>query len=162
MPPPEGQFFNVHFSRRDRSEVKADGEERKTKRRNVAARKVLNLRVANCSCRGNFISWSGNSRPRIESPVTTPQLSLIFPYPRRVRRPQMEPGCFALNLLRGREFLPSPISPYFVFIIVISIHPMARPIFHPPPSSSSISTRRFPHPLCPFDWRVYTVFIKFA
>lgn len=43
-------------------------------------------------------------------------------------------GCFALNLLRDREFLRSPISPYFAFIIVISIHhPMPRPIFHPPP-----------------------------
>lgn len=30
-------------------------------------------------------------------------------------------GCFVLNLLQAREFLPSPIFSYFAFIIIISI-----------------------------------------
>lgn len=102
----------------------------------VSIRKVLNLRAANCSCQGNFIPWSGNARPRIKSPATHPSPSFSLIHGLSSSPPFVDRkwnGCFALNLLRDREFLRSPISPYFAFIIVISIHPMPRPIFHPPP-----------------------------
>jgi len=41
-------------------------------------------------------------------------------------------GCFELNLLQAREFLPSPIFSYFAFIIIISIqHGLAHILLSP-------------------------------
>lgn len=150
----------------------------------MPARKVLNLRVANCSCRGNFISWSGNSRPRIKSPVTTrPPHFLLSSFSSSPFVDRKWNDCFVLNLLRSREFLRSPISPYSAFIIVISIHPMARPIFHSHPRqlasfllysitspcsiSSSSPTLSSSTTLCfsifqPLLLCIHSVFIKFA
>lgn len=52
-------------------------------------------------------------------------------------------ACFVLNLLQAREFLPSPISSYFAFMIIISIQRGLGPYFIMP------SPPRLPHSSIP-------------